>query len=152
MIRAAAALALVVAVAVGHALGAPFLADVEGQRLAVLGDVGAQAVGADAGVGECGGVAGVCERRGGVAGGLETDAVGEVSQRDQPEWRCGQAYSGHCVCWLTHHCALVAFVTEFGSIEYCCWAVAEERRRVAAAARVVKAFILNVAVVGFRCS
>lgn len=69
----------VVAAAVGDALVAPFLADEEGERLAVFGDVGALAVGADAGVGQAAGVAGVGVGCGGGGGGLEADAVvGEI--------------------------------------------------------------------------
>lgn len=64
----------IVGAAGGHALVAPFLADEEGEGLGVLGDVGAQAVGAFAVVGQvvrvtvvgCGGV-------GGFGGGLEAD-------------------------------------------------------------------------------
>jgi len=60
--------------AVGDALVRPFLADVVGECLRVLGDVGGEAVGADAGVGEGGGVAGVGLRVGGVGrGGLGAD-------------------------------------------------------------------------------
>lgn len=60
--------------AVGDALGAPFLADEEGQGLAVLGEVGGEAVRADAGVGQVAGGAVVAV--GGAGRGLEADAVG----------------------------------------------------------------------------
>jgi hypothetical protein len=72
MISATSALARTVAGAVGDALVAPFLADVEGEGLGVFGDVGGEAVGADAGVGEGGGVAGV----GGGVEGLGGDGLG----------------------------------------------------------------------------
>ncbi len=51
MLGAAVGLAEVVAVAVGDALVAPFLAEEEREGLGVLGDVGGEAVAADAGVG-----------------------------------------------------------------------------------------------------
>jgi len=65
-----------VGAAVGGALVAPLLADVEGHGLGVLGDVGRVAVGADAAVGQGGGVAGVAIRCGAVGFGLEADAGG----------------------------------------------------------------------------
>ena len=52
MVGTAAVGAGVIAVAVGYTLVAPFLADVEGKRLRVLGNVGGDAVFADAGVGQ----------------------------------------------------------------------------------------------------
>lgn len=73
MILGAGGLAGGVAVAVGDALLAPFGADVVGEGLGVFGDVGANSVVADAGVGEGGGVAVVGEDGGGVGGGLEAD-------------------------------------------------------------------------------
>lgn len=57
VLRSAVALAFGVTVAVGDALRAPFGADAVGERVAVLGDVGRNAVLADASVGEDVGVA-----------------------------------------------------------------------------------------------
>ena len=76
MVLRAVGLALVVTVAVRLALDAPFLADVVGEGLAVLGQVGGEAVGADAGVGEGGGFAVVLV--GDAGGGLEADSDGDV--------------------------------------------------------------------------
>lgn len=73
VIGATRARAVAVAVAVGHALRAPFLADVVGQGLGVFGDVGGAAVGADAGVGEGGPVAVVGFGGCAVGRGLEAD-------------------------------------------------------------------------------
>lgn len=73
MVLGASARAGVVAVAVGDALSAPFLADVVGQGLGVFGDVGADAVVADAAVGEGVGGAVVGGDGGGVGCGLEAD-------------------------------------------------------------------------------
>lgn len=67
-----------VVAAVGYALVAPFLTDVEREGLGELGEVRGEAVGADAGVGEGLSVAGVLAGLGGVGGGLEADA-GAVS-------------------------------------------------------------------------
>jgi hypothetical protein len=50
VVGAAAVGASVVSVAVGYTLGAPLLADVEGESLRVLGNVGRDAVFANAGV------------------------------------------------------------------------------------------------------
>ena len=72
MLCAAVAGAVAVGAAVGDALVAPLLTDVEGEGLGVLGDVGAEAVTADAGEGELVRVAVVAEGGGGV-GGLEAD-------------------------------------------------------------------------------
>lgn len=52
MISTASVGACVVAVAAGDTLVAPFLADVEGESLRVLGDVGGDAVFANARVGQ----------------------------------------------------------------------------------------------------
>lgn len=79
MIVATAARAGVVHLrAVGDALVRPFLADVVGQGLGVLGDIWGLAVGADAGVGEGRRVAGVGLGVGGVGrGGLGADSEKE---------------------------------------------------------------------------
>lgn len=63
----------VVAAAVADTLGAPFLAEEEGEGLRVHGDVGRDAVGADAVVGQGVGVTVVGVGCGRVAGGLEAD-------------------------------------------------------------------------------
>lgn len=66
----------VVAVAGGHALVAPLLADEEGQCLGVLGDVGPEAVAALAGVVKGVGVASVVVCGGGLGRWLQADQLG----------------------------------------------------------------------------
>ena len=66
----------VVAGAAGHALVAPLLADEEGQCLGVLGDVGAEAVAALAGVVKSVGIAGVVVCCGGLGRRLQADQLG----------------------------------------------------------------------------
>lgn len=90
-----------VAAAVADALVAPFLADEEGQGLAVLGEVRGQAVGADAGVGQ--GAGGAVVVFGDARCGLQADAGAGVSTVfvcgfGRVSLVCVGTYSGHCVC------------------------------------------------------
>jgi hypothetical protein len=93
----------VVALAVGHALVTPFLADEEGHGLRVFGDVGGEAVAADARVREAIGVAGVDVCDGGFGGRLQADQlVWTLGGCRRCKTHAYESLTGHCVIWLPH--------------------------------------------------